>query len=61
MLKTWVRPARPEESECKQRLDAARDRLEALQLEVKAAGLPVLVLVEGWGAAGKGSMLGRII
>ena len=61
MLKTWVRPVRPEESECKQRLDAARDRLEKLQLEVKAAGLPVLVLVEGWGAAGKGSMLGRII
>ena len=61
MLKTWVRPARPEESECKQRLTAARERLEKLQLEVKAAGLPVLVLVEGWGAAGKGSMLGRII
>ena len=45
MLKTWVRPVRPEESECKQRLDAARDRLEKLQLEVKAAGLPVLVCI----------------
>ncbi len=61
MLKNWVRPARPEKEEVKQRLKTARDRLEALELEVKAAGLPVLVLVEGWGAAGKGSMIGRII
>lgn len=61
MLTQWVKPLQPQEEELKARLQRARDRLEELQLQVKAAGLPVLILVEGWGASGKGSAVGRLI
>lgn len=61
MLTQWVKPLQPQEEELKARLQRARDRLEGLQLQVKAAGLPVLILVEGWGASGKGSAVGRLI
>lgn len=36
-------------------------RLSALQMKIKEHGLPVLVLFEGWGTAGKGSVLGKVI
>ena len=54
MLENWIRPQRPEDDELKARLDAARMRLSALQMKIKEHGLPVLVLFEGWGTAGKG-------
>lgn len=55
---TMVIPA-PEE--IKKRLNLAHSRLYELQMEIKAQKLPVLVLMEGWGAAGKGSMIGKVI
>lgn len=61
MLTSWNPPRPPEGEELARRLTAARERLGALQLKIKEHGLPVLVLVEGWGAAGKGSMIGRVI
>ena len=61
MLSKWEFPDRPAGEEVERRLDRARERLEGLQLQVKQANLPVLVLVEGWGTAGKGSMIGRVI
>ena len=61
MLENWIRPQRPEDDELKARLDAARMRLSALQMKIKEHGLPVLVLFEGWGTAGKGSVLGKVI
>ena len=52
---------KPQDAELGKRLSAAREKLAALQIKVKEAKLPVLVLFEGFGAAGKGSMLSRII
>lgn len=61
MLKQWIPGICPEEEELNKRLDEAVSRLEALQLKIKEKKLPVLVLVEGWGAAGKGSTIGSVI
>mgnify|MGYP002508833310 CR=1 FL=1 len=36
------------------RLKEARVRLAARQMTIKERNLPVLILLEGWGAAGKG-------
>lgn len=52
---------KPEAQELEQRLAAAREELASLQIKVKEGKIPVLVLFEGFGAAGKGSVLGRII
>ena len=38
-----------------------RNELAKRQQVIKEAGLPVIVIIEGWGAAGKGSALGSII
>ena len=38
-----------------------RARLVAQQQKVRAGKLPVLVLIEGWSAAGKGSLIKEII
>lgn len=61
MLKTWNRPERPNAEELKRRLKAAQEKLEVQQMLLKEKKLPVLVLIEGWGAAGKGSAIGQII
>ena len=61
MLKNWIRPARPDRDEVKVRLKAAQEKLAVQQMQLKDKKLPVLVLIEGWGAAGKGSTIGRII
>lgn len=61
MLKNWARPEKPEGEELKQRLKAAEEKLSQQQMRLKEKRLPVLVLIEGWGAAGKGSAIGQII
>ncbi len=61
MLKNWNRPEKPEQEEIKRRLKAAQEKLSIQQMQLKEHKLPVLVLVEGWGAAGKGSAIGQII
>ena len=61
MLKNWIKPSRPHGDELKNRLKAAQEKLEAQQMLLKDRKLPVLVLIEGWGAAGKGSAIGQII
>ena len=61
MLKNMVFAEKPEEAELKERLKGARDKLYNQQMKLKAHKVPVLVLVEGWGTAGKGSVIGRII
>ena len=38
-----------------------RARLAALQQTVREQGLPIIVLVEGWAAAGKGSLINDLI
>ena len=61
MLENWNKPQRPEDAELEERLDKARLKLSALQMQIKEHKLPVLVLFEGWGTAGKGSVLGKVI
>ena len=54
MLKQWIPAAKPDKEELDKRLDAAQEELLRLQMQIKEHKLPVLVLIEGWGAAGKG-------
>lgn len=51
-----------DESEAlKKEIDTLGARLTALQQEIKKAGIPVMVILEGWGTSGKGSLIGRIL
>lgn len=61
MLNNIVFAERPEEEELKARLKFSREKLAGLQMKIKENKIPVLVLVEGWGTAGKGSVIGQII
>lgn len=61
MLKQWNPEELPDRQKLSARLKAARDKLEHQQILIKERRLPVLVLIEGWGAAGKGSIIGKII
>ena len=47
--------------EFKARIKPLEDSLTALDGPIKAAGLPVIILFEGWDAAGKGSVISRLI
>ena len=61
MIENWNAMPVPEEEEIKERLKEAKTKLFALQLKMKEKGLPVIVLLEGWGASGKGTVLGGLI
>lgn len=61
MLKDWKKPEKPSDEEIEERLMKAREALPAKQTAMKERKLPVLVVLDGWGTAGKGSVLGRII
>ena len=61
MLKSWTSEEIPPKAELKERLSKSKNRLYDLQMKIKEHKLPVLVLFEGWSAAGKGSMIGKII
>ena len=61
MLKSWIPEEIPPKDELKERLSKSKNRLYDLQMKIKEHKLPVLVLFEGWSAAGKGSMIGKII
>ena len=61
MLEDYVRPIMPEGEELSAALKAEQEKLAASQMKIKEAKLPVMVIFEGWGAAGKGSVIGRVI
>ncbi len=61
MLTDFVKGEKPEAEEIEARIDAARSKLARQQIQIKEKKLPVLVILDGWGAAGKGSVLGRVI
>ena len=61
MLKSWTSEEIPPKDELKERLSKSKNRLYDLQMKIKEHKLPVLVLFEGWSAAGKGSMIGKVI
>ncbi|MBR3318399.1 MAG: hypothetical protein IKG21_11330 [Atopobiaceae bacterium] len=61
MLKDFAKAAKPSKEEIDERLEVEQARLAANQLRIRQAKVPVMVIFEGWGAAGKGSVLGRVI
>ena len=61
MLKDFVKAAEPQEDELKKELKQAQEKLFGYQTQIKEAKLPVMVIFEGWGSAGKGSVIGRVI
>ena len=61
MLKDFVKADKPQEDELKQRCEAAGEKLNRQQTMIKEHKIPVLVLMEGWGTAGKGSIIGEVI
>lgn len=61
MLVEFVPAAQPEEDVVKERRAKEQEKLAVNQLKIKEAKLPVMVIFEGWNAAGKGSVLGRVI
>ena len=60
MLKE-VEPTVPDQKEAASELKTLRTLLASQQQPLRDAKLPVLVLVEGWAAAGKGSLIGEMI
>jgi polyphosphate:AMP phosphotransferase len=62
MLQDWTFGAdKRTRQECKACLKARRLDLAGLQQKLKEEKLPVIVLVEGWGAAGKGNTIRSLI
>ena len=52
---------REEKARQKAELKALREKLMGQQQEIRAKGLPIIVLVEGWATAGKGSLINELI
>lgn len=61
MIKSWIRSPKPESEELKNRIRAAKERLLHSQLQIRERKIPVIVLLEGWDAAGKGSLIRDLI
>lgn len=61
MLKDWSKADKPDSAEIEERLENARRELNARQMAIKEKKLPVLVIFDGWGGAGKGGILGKVI
>lgn len=61
MIREWKPTEKPDGIEMRERLKKIKEKWIQLQLRMKEAGLPVVVLVEGWGAGGKGSVIGSLI
>ena len=61
MLKEWIKGEKPADEEMTARLQKARAELNGMQMAIKENRLPVLVIFDGWGGAGKGSIMGRVI
>ena len=61
MLKNVAIASKPAKEEISERLDEEQAKLAANQMRIRSAQVPVVVIFEGWGAAGKGSVLGKVI
>ena len=61
MLKDFIRSKEPDKEELKTSIKSELERLSGYQTKIKEAKLPVMVVFEGWGAAGKGSIIGKVI
>ena len=61
MLKDFAKAAKPEKFELERRIEEEQAKLAANQIRVKDAKVPVMVIFEGWSAAGKGGVLAKVI
>ena len=61
MLTGFIKPTKPEAAELEKERAAAQETLAGYQMKIKEAKLPVMVIIEGWGTAGKGGTIRRII
>ena len=61
MLKNWIPAEKPDSEAMKERLEHEKEKVAVQQMKIKEHKLPVLVLIEGWAAAGKGSTVGLVI
>ncbi len=61
MLMEIKYPEKPGKEEVKEELKVEKDRLFKAQMRLKEKKLPVIVLMEGFGCAGKGEIIGRVI
>ncbi|MBR3225393.1 MAG: polyphosphate:AMP phosphotransferase [Atopobiaceae bacterium] len=61
MLQDFAKAAKPSKQETKQRVIAEQAMLAANQMRIKEARVPVMIIFEGWDAAGKGTVLSKVI
>ncbi len=61
MLRDFAKAAKPSKQERKQRVIAEQAKLAANQLRIKEAKVPIMIIFEGWDAAGKGTVLSKVI
>ena len=61
MLDKWIKTERPDDGEINEGIEAVKKRLMDVQIQVKEKKLPVMVVLDGWDAAGKGSVVGKVI
>lgn len=61
MLETADLAKRVTKERYKELAPKLEERLSALQQPIRQAKLPVVILFEGWGAAGKGGLIGKLI
>lgn len=61
MLSNWIKPKKMEPEIIEEKLDELREILSTKQTSLRESKRPVMVIVEGWSASGKGSLIGKII
>lgn len=61
MLKNFSAQIMPEGFFLEEEIEKQRGLLFSNQMKIKENRLPVMVIFEGWGAAGKGSIIGKVI
>ncbi|MBR3314818.1 MAG: hypothetical protein IKG18_11845 [Atopobiaceae bacterium] len=61
MLKSFAKAAKPTKEDIEERLEREQAKLAANQMRIREAKVPVMVIFEGWGAAGKGGVLSKVI
>ncbi len=61
MLKDFEKSEPEDKKELSREIKALREQLSAQQQRMRDRKLPVLVLIEGWAAAGKGSLIKELI
>ncbi len=61
MLSNWIKPKKMEPEIIDEKLKELREILSTKQTALRENKRPVMVIVEGWSASGKGSLIGKII